>query len=923
MKLCYIDNLYVFECEFIERLTPSNAGFKWHLGEKCKRRSCPACDAGLGKAWYTTSDNIAAELINFADESAHEQLFLDAKAKEETLAASWATDAEIDIPCPNSLSFLPYQRAGVAFGDARPGVLIGDEMGLGKAQSLDADVLTPTGYTSMRNIWAGDKVINSQGGVSTVTGVFTQGKKDMFRVIFNDGASTECCDDHLWMVNTANGRYSNKPYKVLPLKEIRKRITDKSGNSLHFVPIISPVDFPEKTLPLHPYLLGALLGDGGLSARAANITNPEPQILGKIDQLLPAGHRLKHATRYTYRIVTDPPNYQKGSNKVVAAIKKMGLNCTAEHKFIPTGYKLGSIKQRVQILQGLMDTDGYCMDQVKCTVTQYSTASEQLANDICFIVQSLGGIARKSIKQSPKYTYKGEKKIGLPAHILTLNLPEWLNPFTLSRKADIYKPNGKYKPSRAIKKIEYIGKKEAQCISVDAPDRLYVTNDFILTHNTVQAIGLANLHPEYRKILIICPANLKINWYRELKRWLVDDYMISICNTKYPFPKYSNIVIINYDILHRYEKQLRAHTWDLLVIDEAHYIRNRKSRRSKAVYGYKKKSGKESVTIPPIPAGKKVLLTGTPIENYPKDLYALVNYLDPENWPSEAEFMRQYYEWEYKKVFRKGCKGIPTQVRSFTKPRNLESLQKKLRSTIMIRRLKKDVLAELPAKRRQIIELPANGHQQLLRLESQAFNKYEAAQQKRQSFKTSNVYGNENDYRQHVKEMRNSEQLLFSELSSLRQQVALEKIPLAIPHIESAIESSGKVVLFAYHRSVIQSLRDHFGSDAVLLYGGMTASNKQESIDNFQHGNAKLFIGSVANAEGYTLTSSSHVIFMELDWLPGKMLQAEDRCHRVGQQNAVLVQHLIFEGSLDVKIASRLIEKQEYMEAALDDVEVA
>lgn len=211
---------------------------------------------------------------------------------------------------------------------------------------------------------------------------------------------------------------------------------------------------------------------------------------------------------------------------------------------------------------------------------------------------------------------------------------------------------------------------------------------------TIQAIGVMNATGA-DNILVICPASLRLNWRNELKRWLVKRELgIGIATGK-SFPA-DEIVVINYDILAKHRTALRARDWDVVVYDEVHYCKNQKTQRTKEALGYADKKG--VVEVPPIPAKRRLLLTGTPILNRPVELWPLLQAMDPQTWRSFFGFAQRYcaatnngHGWD------------------FSGASNLDDLQRRLRQTIMVRRLKADVLKELPAKRRQLIALPANG----------------------------------------------------------------------------------------------------------------------------------------------------------------------------------------------------------------------
>lgn len=369
-------------------------------------------------------------------------------------------------------------------------LLLQGASGSGKAQPLDATILTPSGWKLMGDMRVGDEIINSQGGVSKVVGVFPQGEKEIYKVTFTDGACTECCSEHLWLTQSPSQRGHKKNGTVKSLNEIMEiGLKDNTNHFNHYIPMVKPVEFENSSnLPIDPYLLGVLLGDGCFQKKAILLSNPEIEIQNAVKSILPVGYELRPTIKgKTKDFGIRQVSRKSGSHYFLDAIRKLNLDEKKSYdKFIPTNYLFNSKEVRLAVLQGLLDTDGYTHGYT----LEYSTSSQQLALDVKFLIQSFGG--RVAIGEKiPTYTYKGEKKIGRKSYRLTIRLPASIKPFRLSRKEKSFIPKSKYEPARAISKIELVGKKEAQCISVDASDSLYITNDFIVTHNTFSSLILA------------------------------------------------------------------------------------------------------------------------------------------------------------------------------------------------------------------------------------------------------------------------------------------------------------------------------------------------------------------------------------------------------------------------------------------------
>ena len=430
---------------------------------------------------------------------------------------------------------------------------------------------------------------------------------------------------------------------------------------------------------------------------------------------------------------------------------------------------------------------------------------------------------------------------------------------------------------------------------------------------TIQAIGLINAS-EAKRVLIVCPASLRLNWKNELENWLTADLSIGIAQgKKYPT---ADVTIINYDIIHTHADALRAQEWDVMIADEIHYCKNEKARRTQFTLGYtksEKKNGnwEDVVKVAPIPAKKRVFLTGTPIANRPIELWPIVNALGVfDNF------------WGYAKRY---CNAHKNQWGwDFTGSSNLSELQEMLRTEVMVRRLKKDVLTDLPAKIRQVIEIPANGASAFVTAEREAWDEWEdKITDLRAAVELAKASDDPADYEQAINALREGLQVAFGEMSKMRHETAVAKIPHIVNHLEEVLQEKDKVVVMAHHHSVIDGLSEEL-SDAeikhVTLTGKDSLTARQAAVDAFQEdAEVKVFIGSIqAAGVGITLTAASHVIFAELDWVPANLSQAEDRCHRIGQTDSVLVQHLVLEGSMDANMAKKIVEKQHVIDTALD-----
>ncbi len=374
----------------------------------------------------------------------------------------------------------------------RPIQSVGNDIGyLPGPQPLSSKIMTPSGWTTMGDIQPDDFVIGSDGTSKKVLKIFPKGEKEVFKVMFSDGSYTECCEDHLWYTTSLQeSQRKNGVGSVKSLKEIRATLkVYKTQINNHKIPMINPVFFNKKETVINPYIMGVLLGYGTLSEQySIYFTSSDNEMYEHCSACLPDNmlckikNQVKNSFNYSFIMKENEKCQHRIDNIFNAEIKKYGLLGTKSNsKFIPEDYKINDIESRIAILQGLMDTDGFVSEDG--SDVSYSTTSEQLALDVQFIVQSLGGLAKINDKKST-YVYDGIIK-ELNSKVVSISLPNGICPFRLSRKVNRFKSR-KYDLHRMIVDIVSVGMKETKCILVDSEDHLYATDYFILTHNTME-----------------------------------------------------------------------------------------------------------------------------------------------------------------------------------------------------------------------------------------------------------------------------------------------------------------------------------------------------------------------------------------------------------------------------------------------------
>ena len=353
--------------------------------------------------------------------------------------------------------------------------LLQGEVGSGKAQPLDSLVLTPAGFRRMGHLRVGDEVIVPEGEIALIDGVFPQGERDVWRLILSDGSSVECDDEHLWIVGTSCGWHRGQAPKVLTTREIRLDTFKANGSSKWYIPAAAPVDLGHDSgLPLDPYLFGLLLGDGSfrhnlrLSTIDDEIRDAVAAAVAPECRLVPVkGSHCDYTIQLTRRV-------GGVRNPIIQTLRDLDLwGKTSHGTFVPSEFKNTSVKNRLALLQGLLDTAG-TVDADGWSISLCS-ASRRLADDVAWIVRSLGGRARVLPKRE--------------AFNVSVGLPDEYAPFRLTRKADRVRPRPKYNTfRRGIRAVEYVGRKPVQCISVAHPSHAYVTDNFTVTHNTMVAL---------------------------------------------------------------------------------------------------------------------------------------------------------------------------------------------------------------------------------------------------------------------------------------------------------------------------------------------------------------------------------------------------------------------------------------------------
>lgn len=342
--------------------------------------------------------------------------------------------------------------------------------GVGKGHDLDTNLLTPTGWRRLGDLDVGDQVIGSNGQPTTITDIYKRGTLPLLRVTFSDGSSVRCDPEHLWQVQTKKQRQKGAWQTVSTQDLVERGLLNSQGRPNWYIPMVAPVEHQDPLwdlkLPVEPYLLGVMLGNADFQKGVIALNKDDRDIADRITSA-PRLRGQAEVKLVEYPTTTALRFRPVGAQEILRSIGQEGV-ATAD-KFIPPAYLTAPVVQRRALLAGLMDTDGGV--RTGRGQAQFHTTSLALAGGVRTLVQSLGGTARVRVLK------RGEIRVDI-----LLNE----NPFRSQRKAALWKMPTRG-PSRSIVSIEPDGQEEVWCIRVNAPDHLYVTEQYIVTHNTTLA----------------------------------------------------------------------------------------------------------------------------------------------------------------------------------------------------------------------------------------------------------------------------------------------------------------------------------------------------------------------------------------------------------------------------------------------------
>ena len=443
---------------------------------------------------------------------------------------------------------------------------------------------------------------------------------------------------------------------------------------------------------------------------------------------------------------------------------------------------------------------------------------------------------------------------------------------------------------------------------------------------TPTAIGWLFRHPEQRPALIICPATIKLQWARQIARWLdIPEDDIEVMKGTKQKPVTKDFVVCNYDILSRRLEDLHAHQFQAIILDESYYVKEEKSKRSKM-----------AKLLCDQPCVKSVLaLTGTPVLSRPKELWHQVRCVQPRLWPNPYKFYMRYCDPHKVNTIWNAQKSTRDTAWDFSGASNLDELDRVLRDSLMIRRNKSEVMGELPALETVTVPFEVNlsgyrkarkeVHQRLVEVRQQLREQRDSINNlpdeareiaiagRAESNSTVKLYG-----------------YLIQEITKLKKEAAMAKLGMSIDWISDFVQSGEKLVVFTHHHDLSDALHQGLSDKGLALPwpldGRASMAQRQKVIDRFAEGGYDVLIcGLKAMGMGVDglQNSASHLAFLEFGWTPGDHAQAAARLHRQGQEKPVTAYYLMAANTLDEKIAKLLDCKSTVTSAVVGEMDQA
>lgn len=776
--------------------------------------------------------------------------------------------------------FYPHQLDGVRLLARRRSFLLADEMGGGKAQPVGTPVLTPEGWRPIGALQVGDAICRPAGGTQRVAQVHPQGHIGVARVRFADGTSTLASWDHLWAVSEGSGGWQTLTTTALHTGGLE----GAQGEPRWEVPLPRPVEGSLTGPAFDPFTLGFICGGGIVfpSDKAKN-RNPRavPLAAGRYEaakMLYIPNTSLVYRDRAYIECNPDSPD------AIGEFIKSIRLDLTVSKRKFPKWISHMDLGTRMRFFLGLMAAAGQvdATSQHRLGLNMHQNTSNSMMKGIIELIRLLGGVAMADTVNKWIAVW-------------------WPTPLQLWSGVTISTP----RPRKAITGIGPAGMAECVCITVDDPEGLYVTEKGIVTHNSLQSLTVAAIDFEIgtaRRGLIVCPATLKDNWADEIRKFTAFRALV-VHGTKAKREKQLlefrtsddyDFLIMNYEQVTGHLDDINACNLDILIFDEAHYLKTPKSKRTKACHK--------------IAARRSFLLTGSPMLNQPQELWGILHRINPEEFPSFWKFSQRY------------CVFGGFQAKQVTGVKNKIELLEIL-DRYMLRRLKKDML-KLPDKNFIPVHVPLSPLQQRLYTEAETELRLEVPD------------------RPEPMELENAltKILRLKQITGTPATLGFEdqsfKLDRVIQIVHELIENGEKVVVFTQFRGVLAAIHQRLTAPTVpghpviptyTLSGDVPGDRRVPIVHEWRDSPTPGVLLSMLQVGGVGLdfTAASNVIFVDKLYVPAMNDQAVDRLHRLSMDKTkqVNIYEMLATKTVEDRVERILARKRKMTDSVIDNAE--
>lgn len=775
--------------------------------------------------------------------------------------------------------FYPHQLDGVRLLARRRSFLLADEMGGGKAQPVGTPVLTPEGWRPIGALQVGDAICRPAGGTQRVAQVHPQGHIGVARVRFADGTSTLASWDHLWAVSEGGGGWQTLTTSALHTGGLE----DAQGNPRWEVPLPRPLEGSPAPGDgdIDAFTLGFLYGGGLTFAHDVPGAKVAKGRYEAAKQIFIPGTQIVTRDRV---YVVDRDDQPGALEKYLAKVEELGYTTTTNKRVFPSAIRFAPLTDRMRFFLGMMAAAGQvdAATQHRLGFRFHQNTSLSVVNGTLELVRLLGGVAMQD---------KVTKWVSI----------WWPTPLQLWSGTTI----STMRPSKTITGIGPAGLAECVCITVDDDEGLYVTEHGIVTHNSLQALTVAAIDFEIgtaRKALIVCPATLKDNWASEIAEHT--GFRAMVCHGTKPKREKQllqfrtddsfDILIMNYEQVTGHLDDINGCNLDILIFDEAHYLKTPKSKRTKACHK--------------IAARRSFLLTGSPMLNQPQELWGILHRINPDEFPSFWKFSQRY------------CVFGGFQAKQVTGVKNRIELLEIL-DRYMLRRLKTEMV-KLPDKNFIPVHVPLSPLQQRLYTEAETELRLEVPD------------------RPEPMELENAltKILRLKQITGTPATLGFEdqsfKLDRVVQIVHELVECGEKVVVFTQFRGVLAAIYQRLMEPTVpghpiiptwVLSGDVPGDRRVPIVHDWRDSDTPGVLLSMLQVGGVGLdfTAASNVIFVDKLYVPAMNDQAVDRLHRLSMDKTkqVNIYEMLATKTVEDRVERILARKRKMTDSVIDNAE--